>query len=280
MIAFILQTLLWLLIAFILGLLLGRLLRGLFCKSTGIDSNEGTYQTRSSTVSADASAGSAGGAGASLAGGAAASLTGSGNKAVAPAGPVIDADIAGFQSDNLQIIEGIGPKMEALLHENGIVSWSELGDKSDDDLRGILDQYNDKYQMIDPSIWIPQAKLAAEGQVDELITLQKKDGVSKLENMIGSDRNSGFGSFKPDDLKIVEGIGPKIEELLNTGGINTWLELSKSKVPAIQTILDSAGANFRLADPDSWPLQAELANNSEWVKLKEYQDVLQGGRSS
>ncbi|HBS26433.1 MAG TPA: hypothetical protein DD827_04785 [Gammaproteobacteria bacterium] len=80
--------------------------------------------------------------------------------------------------------------------------------------------------------------------------------------------------------RIVEGIGPKIEELLNAGGINTWVELSKSKVPAIQTILDTAGANFRLADPDSWPLQAELANNGEWAKLKEYQDVLQGGRSS
>ena len=110
--------------------------------------------------------------------------------------PVIDADIGGFKSDNLQIIEGIGPKIKSLLHKNGIVNWSQLGNKSEADLRAILDRYGDKYQMIAPAIWIPQAKLAAAGEVDALITLQNKDGVSKLEKMMGADRSNGSGKFK------------------------------------------------------------------------------------
>lgn len=191
----------------------------------------------------------------------------------------IDADIGDIQADNLQIIEGIGPKMESILHENGIATWSELASHSESDLRGILDQYGDKYRIINPESWIAQARLAAEGKVDELIAYQKKDGVSKLENMINAGQKGGFGKYRRDDLKIVEGIGPKIEKLLKDAGIDTWKKLSEADVGDLQKILDAAGPSFRLADPKSWPVQAELADGGQWAKLKEYQDALQGGRA-
>lgn len=31
-------------------------------------------------------------------------------------------------------------------------------------------------------------------------------------------------------------------------------------------------------DPTSWPMQAELAANGEWDKLKEWQDNAKGGK--
>ena len=84
--------------------------------------------------------------------------------------------------------------------------------------------------------------------------------------------------MEKDDLKAIEGIGPKIEDLLKKAGINTWVLLSNQKAESIQGILDEAGDRFRLADPTTWPRQAKLAAEGKWKELEEYQDFLNGGR--
>jgi predicted flap endonuclease-1-like 5' DNA nuclease/predicted nucleic acid-binding Zn-ribbon protein len=83
----------------------------------------------------------------------------------------------------------------------------------------------------------------------------------------------------PDDLKRIEGIGPKIEELLNDEGIYKYDQLATTKIETLRAILDKAGARFRMHDPQSWASQADLANKGEWTKLKEYQDYLISGRA-
>lgn len=83
---------------------------------------------------------------------------------------------------------------------------------------------------------------------------------------------------KQDDLKIVEGIGPKIEQLLHEGGITTWLELSLTPVSRIQEILDAAGPRYQIHNPSTWPAQAKFAHEGKFDELKEYQDMLTGGR--
>jgi predicted flap endonuclease-1-like 5' DNA nuclease/predicted nuclease with TOPRIM domain len=83
----------------------------------------------------------------------------------------------------------------------------------------------------------------------------------------------------PDDLKIIEGVGPKIEELLNAAGIYTYVQLATTEVATLRTILDNAGARFRMHDPQTWPIQADIADKGDWVKLKEYQEYLQAGRN-
>ncbi|MCS6842872.1 MAG: DUF4332 domain-containing protein, partial [Caldilineales bacterium] len=81
-----------------------------------------------------------------------------------------------------------------------------------------------------------------------------------------------------DDLTIVEGIGPKIAELLRAAGIRTLAQLARTDVSELQAILDAAGPRFRLADPTSWPEQARLAAGGAWAALREWQDRLKGGR--
>lgn len=83
---------------------------------------------------------------------------------------------------------------------------------------------------------------------------------------------------KLDDLKIVEGVGPKIETLLKEGGINTWAELAAAPVERIKEILDAAGPRYQIHDPSSWPAQAKFAAEGKWDELKEYQEMLIGGR--
>ena len=83
----------------------------------------------------------------------------------------------------------------------------------------------------------------------------------------------------PDDLKIVEGIGPKIEKLCNDNGIWTWRQLADTSVEFLRKMLDDAGPNYRISKPETWPKQAELAANGKMDELKEYQDFLLGGRN-
>lgn len=84
--------------------------------------------------------------------------------------------------------------------------------------------------------------------------------------------------YKVDDLKIVEGIGPKIAELLNNEGIHTWKQLSETDPERIREILVAAGPNFQIHDPGTWPRQAQLADEGKWDELKTYQDELSGGK--
>ena len=87
------------------------------------------------------------------------------------------------------------------------------------------------------------------------------------------------GSGKPDDLTIVEGIGVKINALLNQNGISTFAQLAAASVERLQSILSSGGPRFRIADPQTWPQQALLARDGQWDALQALQDSLKGGRS-
>lgn len=85
-------------------------------------------------------------------------------------------------------------------------------------------------------------------------------------------------AIEPDDLKKIEGIGPKIEELLNQAGIRTFGELTETDVDQLKQILADAGARYKLADPTSWPEQAKLAAAGDWNDLEELQAKLTAGR--
>jgi large subunit ribosomal protein L27 len=83
---------------------------------------------------------------------------------------------------------------------------------------------------------------------------------------------------KENDLKIVEGIGPKIEQLLNEGGIVTWAELAAAPVERLREILDAAGPRYQIHNPSTWPAQSQLAADGKWDELKAYQERLTGGK--
>jgi predicted flap endonuclease-1-like 5' DNA nuclease len=83
---------------------------------------------------------------------------------------------------------------------------------------------------------------------------------------------------KKDDLKKIEGIGPKIEELLNTDGIMSYDQLIAANVDRIKGILIAAGPNYAVHDPSTWAEQAALANAGQWESLKHLQEDFKGGK--
>lgn len=83
---------------------------------------------------------------------------------------------------------------------------------------------------------------------------------------------------KQDDLTVVEGIGPKIQQLYHDAGIKTWQELSVTSIEQSKQILADAGNRFKMHDPSTWAEQADLAAKGQWEELVSLQDKLNGGR--
>jgi predicted flap endonuclease-1-like 5' DNA nuclease len=81
---------------------------------------------------------------------------------------------------------------------------------------------------------------------------------------------------KPDDLVIIEGIGPKIASILKDAGIVTFAQLAASDVGKLEEILKANGLQF--ADPTTWPEQSRLAAEGKMAELQAFQDSLKGGR--
>ena len=80
-----------------------------------------------------------------------------------------------------------------------------------------------------------------------------------------------------NDLKVIVGIGPKIDELLTNSAISSWKELAGSTNERLLSILKEGGPRFRLHSSSTWVKQSEFAMNGKWKELKKYQDSFKAG---
>ena len=80
-----------------------------------------------------------------------------------------------------------------------------------------------------------------------------------------------------DDLTVVEGIGPKIGDLLIAAGITTFAQLASAKVSKIEEILKAAGSRYSMANPSTWPEQAALLAAGDYAGFEKLAEELDGG---
>ena len=169
--------------------------------------------------------------------------------------------------EDLTRIEGVGPKIQELFYAHGITSYAQLAQTSPADISAVL---GSTFASHDPSTWPDQAALAAAGEWDKLVAWQ---------DQLDGGRDIGASIQQPvEDLKLIEGIGPKVEELLYAAEITSYAALAAANPDQIRAILEREGGMMTAMDPSTWPDQARLAAAGEWDKLKEWQDQLDGGR--
>lgn len=112
-----------------------------------------------------------------------------------------------------------------------------------------------------------------EEKVEEPAAEVKKEEKKETKKAAKTTKGSG-----KDDLKKIEGIGPKISELLGNNGYTTFAELAAADVEKLREILASAGPRYKMHNPETWTEQAAIAAEGDWDKLKALQDKLDGGR--
>jgi DivIVA domain-containing protein len=146
----------------------------------------------------------------------------------------------------------------------------------------------------------PSPKNAEAASVKEIITENtvevKKEVVNKplIEESV-DEETSGIASSantmvlvddrtknisEGDELTIIEGIGPKIAELLSANHIITYRELATTPAYRIKEILGYAGSSYSMHDPGSWAEQAILADSGKWDELEVLKNKLIGGKET
>lgn len=174
---------------------------------------------------------------------------------------ITKADVS--EKDDLKLINGVGPFIEKKLNALGLYTYQQISQFDDE----LVDQVTDAIEFFPGRIardnWVGQAAALYQTKQTNPEALKKPKATPS----------------NPNDLKVIEGVGPKIEELLNKGGITNWSELAGAPVAKLQEILDAAGDRYRIHDPGTWPKQAELLASGDFAGFKEYTDFLQGGKT-
>ncbi len=132
-----------------------------------------------------------------------------------------------------------------------------------------LDRLQGEYRSCQDQVASLQAKLAQQASdIDEVVAQRSTTIPLDIEPS---------KPVVPDNLKRIEGIGPKIAELLNAAEIFTFAQLANTAVATLQSILADAGPRFQMANPTTWPQQAQLAADENWEALASLQELLEGG---
>lgn len=161
-------------------------------------------------------------------------------------------------ADDLKQIDGIGPFLEKKLNEIGVFSFEDIQNWDEDRIAEITREIAFFEGRIQKDDWVGQARRLAQNPI--------------VQEAVPPP------SITPDDLKIIEGIGPTIEEILHKAGILTFEALAKSEPAEIETIIQIAEPHLHFINASTWPAQARLALNKEWEILRDYQDQLIAGR--
>jgi len=108
--------------------------------------------------------------------------------------------------------------------------------------------------------------------IESIVTSGAKKAAPKKEVKKAATKSTA----KADDLKKIEGIGPKIAETLVAAGIASYADLAKADSAKISEIIADVRGNHVT---ETWPAQAQLAADGKWDELKKWQDELDGGKA-
>lgn len=82
----------------------------------------------------------------------------------------------------------------------------------------------------------------------------------------------------PDDLRRIEGIGPKVEGALHALGITTFAQLAAADPAVLEEQVRARGVRILPGAPQTWPEQAALAAKGDWEGFEKLTAALKGGR--
>tara|TARA_R110000782_G_scaffold178056_8_gene268945 strand:+ start:157 stop:750 length:594 start_codon:yes stop_codon:yes gene_type:complete len=149
---------------------------------------------------------------------------------------------------------------------------------SNSKLKADLDACNQK--VIAASKSVKPATVAPSKNLDaSAASFAAGAATSKALAFDASAAKAVFGkNIKQDDLKVVEGIGPKIEGMFKDHGIKTWKALSEASLADCQKILDTGGTRYKIHDPASWPMQSKMCYEGKWEDLAKWQEEHKHGK--
>ncbi|MFK8164340.1 MAG: helix-hairpin-helix domain-containing protein [Lewinella sp.] len=189
--------------------------------------------------------------------------------------PIIAESNAG-DHDDLTKINNIGPFLQGKLYESDVYSYEQIANWSEADIVTYTELIGYIPGIIQRDDWVGQARALADGAASTSEEAAAQEESYTPDPIPAAALNSNDAD--QTNLKLIEGIGPKIESVLKDAGISTISILAETPIEQLREILDSAGSRFKSHDPKTWPVQAGLAADGKLQELKAWQKEMKGGK--
>ncbi len=158
--------------------------------------------------------------------------------------PALLGEARGGRADDLKQIKGIGPKLEGTLNDLGVYHFDQIANWTDGDVAWVDEKLSFKGR-VERERWIPQARgLAGLGPT------------AAKPAMLSEPRGG-----KPDDLKRISGVGPKLEGVLNGLGVYHFDQIAAWTEGEIAWVDDQLKFKGRI-ERDDWIGQASILAGS------------------
>jgi predicted flap endonuclease-1-like 5' DNA nuclease len=165
-------------------------------------------------------------------------------------------------ADDLELIKGIGPKLNGVLNDLGVHRFDQIANWTADDVDKVDDHLGAFKDRIGQEEWIPQAKLLAAGNHSEWQRIYGAVGGGVAAAATGAAAMTAIGIpaavGAPDDLSQVKGIGPKLNDLLVGLGVRRFDQIAAWGPSEIAKVDEHLGAFKGRINRDLWIEQAGL----------------------
>ncbi|MDR7384613.1 helix-hairpin-helix domain-containing protein [Promicromonospora iranensis] len=214
---------------------------------------------------------------------------------------------ATLQADDLQRIEGIGPKIASALVAAGYPTYASIAAANEDELRKAVASQGIRFAPSAAS-WADQAQYLVDSDPkgldeyqDYLVGGQERrakfhenvdyadvDEITDADvraKALAEDEQAAAAAAaaepepepEPQDLRRIEGIGPKIEATLQAAGYTTYAKIAGASEAELRAALATGGIKFAPAAA-SWADQARYLVDGDEDGFQEFQDYLVGGQ--
>ncbi len=188
--------------------------------------------------------------------------------------------------DDLTRIDGVGPFIARKLNEVGVYTYEDISGWDQARIQQVTAQIGYLPGRIERDNWVGQAAAlarmkqpAGEQGINEY---DDRAAYAPQQPALHESPIDRYGpgrerNYDPTDLKIIEGVDERVEDVLKSSGVRSWADLAGRDVSDLRAMLSQADDGLHHHDPRTWPLQARLASEGRWDELRQYQEELHGG---
>ncbi len=167
-------------------------------------------------------------------------------------------------------------QQRAVVPDAGLVAALVTVRSERDELAVTLAQQSTWVGELRVRLWNAEARMR---DLQAVVDANAAHGAPPKPDLIEGSKHLGV-PVEYNDFTMVEGIGPRIAQLLHERGLTTWWALANSDVELLRSVLVEAGPKFQIHDPRAWPQQARLLASGQWDKFATLAAALRHGHPS
>jgi len=173
----------------------------------------------------------------------------------------------------------------AVVEEAEVIEEAEVVEEAVDQVEEVVEETVEEVAEAAEEVVeeVEEAPAEVEAAVEEVVEEAAPEVEAAVEEVVEEAapevvEETPAAEVEADDLTKIEGVGPKIKELLIEAGLPTFAAVAAATPEQIKEILTNAGSRYARHNPGTWPKQAEMAAAGQWDELKKWQDELDGGK--